>query len=102
MKRMLLPPSKPDNERRANYDYRIRNAVAGILQYRGDAVEVVGSSDKDSDSDAMGEPHSRLFEWDVGICYVPFGFTRLIPSSSAKRKLSHWGVYFSRVDNVLN
>lgn len=83
--RLILPPRLDEEDRKARYDF----------DFRGELVRAVPERpywhhDKDR------------YDWDVGICRTDFAIARFMPSSSAGRTLSHWGVYFSEVHHLVN
>jgi hypothetical protein len=77
MSHPLLPPSLPDKERRADYDFEIRHGNIHILPRQ---------------ETPPADDCIRRY-WYVGICRADFGITRVL---GMNRYLSHWGVYFQK------
>ena len=78
-----LPPSLPEDERRADYDFEIIGSNVRILQRLQD----------------LPETNLERHEWTFGICRATFGSIRRVPLVPLSTLLSHWGVYFTRVQD---
>lgn len=83
---ILLPQSLPEENRQADYDFDVSD----------DQFVAVPREPKKP----VNPDDSKRFEWDMGICRTEFAIasTSTSPFSFAKERLSHWGVYFSKVD----
>jgi hypothetical protein len=77
MSHPLLPPSLPEGNRRASYDFTVHDDIVNIW------------------SRLSNPPISdcKRSNWRSGICRSEFAITRVIRN---KRILSHWGIYFTK------
>lgn len=85
MTTLLLPLSLPEHERSADYDFDTRN----------DIIVITPETPK--------EPHpTTQSKGDISICRAELFIIRLPILNLEKEKLSHWGVYFSKVEQNEN
>jgi hypothetical protein len=80
---LLLPPSLPEHERKADYDYEIVDRKAIILP----RSEELPASDQER------------CEWRIGIRRATFDSIRPVRLPPISDKVSNWGVYFTKAQH---